>query len=222
MGEDIGRMRRPVRMSADSKMGKAKTGLAAPRCREAKRRSQAMAPAAKSTGIDGREVVVLGVQDEHERVEDEEGSESHIRTWVAKATSVPGNAPGFSNSPISTAAHLDEHIIAYALVEACDLEFRRIGRIASVHASSMEAARMHKNNKRPIRRKIVLRLPDFDHAKSSVLNSLSSPHSKRNYKFRDGAVHHLVLFRTSTGFEPNRGASVPAPSRVARTGGRDG
>src|SRR5581483_389119 len=32
-------------------------------------------------------------------------------------------------------------------------------------------------------RKIVLRLPDLDQAKSSVLNSLSSPQSRRNYKF---------------------------------------
>ena len=37
--------------------------------------------------------------------------------------------------------------------------------------------------KKPIPRKMVLRLPDLDHAKSSVLNSLSSPHSRRNYKF---------------------------------------
>lgn len=36
---------------------------------------------------------------------------------------------------------------------------------------------------RPICRKIVLRLPELDHAKTSVLNSLSSPHSRRNYKF---------------------------------------
>jgi site-specific recombinase XerD len=42
---------------------------------------------------------------------------------------------------------------------------------------------MHKGKKRPIYRKIVLRLTDLDHAKSSVLNSLSSPHSRRNYKF---------------------------------------
>jgi Phage integrase family len=47
----------------------------------------------------------------------------------------------------------------------------------------MEAARMRKKNKKPLRRKIVLRLPDLDHAKSSVLNSLSSPSSRRNYKF---------------------------------------
>ena len=32
-------------------------------------------------------------------------------------------------------------------------------------------------------RKIVLRLPDLDHTKAAVLNSLSSPHSRRNYKF---------------------------------------
>ena len=37
--------------------------------------------------------------------------------------------------------------------------------------------------KQLIRRKIVLRLPDLDHTKSAVLNSLSSPHSRRNYKF---------------------------------------
>ena len=32
-------------------------------------------------------------------------------------------------------------------------------------------------------RKVVPRLPDLDHAKSYVLNSLSSPRSRRNYKF---------------------------------------
>jgi hypothetical protein len=37
--------------------------------------------------------------------------------------------------------------------------------------------------KKPLRRKIVLRLPDLDHAKSSVLNTLSSPNSSRNYRF---------------------------------------
>jgi site-specific recombinase XerC len=31
--------------------------------------------------------------------------------------------------------------------------------------------------------RIVLRLPDLDQAKSAVLNSLSSPSSRRNYKF---------------------------------------
>jgi hypothetical protein len=42
---------------------------------------------------------------------------------------------------------------------------------------------MRKKNRRPICRKSVLKLPDLDHAKSAVLNSLSSPHSRRNYKF---------------------------------------
>ena len=42
---------------------------------------------------------------------------------------------------------------------------------------------MRKKNKKPLRRKIVLRLPDLDHTKNSVLSSLSSPNSRRNYKF---------------------------------------
>src|SRR3954469_18954079 len=48
---------------------------------------------------------------------------------------------------------------------------------------------MRKKNKKLIRRKIVLRLPDLDHTKSAVLNSLSSPHSRRNYKF---AMEHFI------------------------------
>jgi hypothetical protein len=42
---------------------------------------------------------------------------------------------------------------------------------------------MHKKNRKPLRRKIVLRLPDLDQAKNSVLNSLNSPNSRRNYRF---------------------------------------
>ena len=42
---------------------------------------------------------------------------------------------------------------------------------------------MPKTVKKPITWKIVLHLPDLDHAKSSVLSSLSSPRSRRNYKF---------------------------------------
>lgn len=34
---------------------------------------------------------------------------------------------------------------------------------------------MRKRNRKPFCRKIVLRLPDLDQAKSAVLNSLSSP-----------------------------------------------
>ena len=42
---------------------------------------------------------------------------------------------------------------------------------------------MPKRMKKPAPRKVVLRLPDLDHAKSAVLSSLSSPRSRRNYKF---------------------------------------
>src|ERR1700760_872972 len=42
---------------------------------------------------------------------------------------------------------------------------------------------MRKRNRKPPCRKIVLRLPDLDQAKSAVLSSLSSPRSRRNYKF---------------------------------------
>lgn len=42
---------------------------------------------------------------------------------------------------------------------------------------------MHKKSRKTPCRKIVLRLPALDHTKSAVLNSLSSPHSRRNYKF---------------------------------------
>jgi site-specific recombinase XerD len=42
---------------------------------------------------------------------------------------------------------------------------------------------MRKKSRKPPCRKIVLRLPDLDHTKSAVLNSLSSSHSRRNYKF---------------------------------------
>jgi hypothetical protein len=54
---------------------------------------------------------------------------------------------------------------------------------SSTQTSGVEAARMRKKNKKPLPRKIFLRLPDLDHAKTSVLNTLSSPNSRRNYRF---------------------------------------
>jgi integrase len=47
----------------------------------------------------------------------------------------------------------------------------------------VEAAYMRKRNRKATCRKILLRLPDLDQTKSAVLNSLSSPCSRRNYKF---------------------------------------
>ena len=57
------------------------------------------------------------------------------------------------------------------------------GSLYLVHVSGLEAAYMRKKSRKPPSRKIVLRLPDLGHTKSAVLNSLSSPHSRRNYKF---------------------------------------
>ena len=42
---------------------------------------------------------------------------------------------------------------------------------------------MRKKIKKTLRRNIVLRLPDLDHSKNAVLNSLSSANSRCNYKF---------------------------------------
>jgi site-specific recombinase XerD len=58
----------------------------------------------------------------------------------------------------------------------------------------MEAACMRKKSRKPPSRKIVLRLPDLDHTKAAVLNSLSSPHSRRNYKF---AVEQFITWYCS-------------------------
>jgi site-specific recombinase XerC len=53
---------------------------------------------------------------------------------------------------------------------------------------------MRKKNRNPQCRKIVLRLPDLDHTKTAVLNSLSSPHSRRNYRF---AMEQLISWYCS-------------------------
>jgi hypothetical protein len=42
---------------------------------------------------------------------------------------------------------------------------------------------MRNKKMKPLCRKSILRLPELDHTKSAVLNSLSSPCSRRNYKF---------------------------------------
>lgn len=57
------------------------------------------------------------------------------------------------------------------------------GLLYLVLVSGLEAACMPKKSRKPPCRKIVLRLPDLDHTKSAVINSLSSPDSRRNYKF---------------------------------------
>ena len=51
--------------------------------------------------------------------------------------------------------------------------------------------------KKFVPRKLVLRLPDLDHAKSSVLNSLSSPESRRKDKF---AMEQFITWYSSEHF----------------------
>ena len=78
-----------------------------------------------------------------------------------------------------------------------------------------------KRSKRPPGRKIVLKLPDLDHAKSAVLNSLSSPHSRRNYEF---AMEQFITWYCS---EPrlalNRSVVLPISStpRISGLGSRN-
>jgi hypothetical protein len=51
--------------------------------------------------------------------------------------------------------------------------------------------RMKKSRRRSP--KAVLRLPDLEHAKSAVLNSLASPESRRSYEFAIPKLRPLVL-----------------------------
>ena len=67
---------------------------------------------------------------------------------------------------------------------------------------------MRKKNKKHNRARIVLRLPDLDHSKTSVLNSLSSPRSRRNYRF---AMDQFITWYCSEprlGVEPNRRTQI--------------
>ena len=51
-----------------------------------------------------------------------------------------------------------------------------------------------KNSHHRRRAKTVLRLPDLEHAKSAVLNSLASPESRRSYEF---AIQNFVQWYCS-------------------------
>ena len=53
---------------------------------------------------------------------------------------------------------------------------------------------MLKRMKKSALRKVILRLPDLDHAKSAVLNSLSSQRSRRTYKF---AMEQFIMWYCS-------------------------
>ena len=117
-------------------------------------------------------------------------SQSELRFTTCRDPA-PAQAPRYPGS--------GRHDYANTLaVEISPTHFSRLEslrRVYFVHASAMEAAHMHKKNRRPPCRKIVLKLPDLDHAKFAVLNSLSSPHSRRT---------SLQWSSSSPGIVPNR------------------
>ena len=53
----------------------------------------------------------------------------------------------------------------------------------SSNAAALEAVVMGKPRVKPNYRRRVLRLPDLDHCKTTVLNSLGSPGSRRVYEY---------------------------------------
>jgi integrase len=59
----------------------------------------------------------------------------------------------------------------------------------------------------------VLSLPDLEHAKAAVLNSLTSRDAQRGSSPRHRRVRRLVLFRASISVEPNRGGQL-APGTI--------
>src|SRR6266567_9413811 len=58
----------------------------------------------------------------------------------------------------------------------------------------MEAASMGKKKAKPNYRRSVLRLPDLDHSKLAVLNSLTSPRSRRVYQY---AIEQFIAWYCS-------------------------
>ena len=90
-----------------------------------------------------------------------------------------------------------------------------------------EVACMRRKITKPNYRKIVLRLPDLDHAKASALNSLSSPQSRRNYRFAMGqfiawycseprlALNRIVVLRFRLYLESLGLASAAINQRLA-------
>lgn len=57
--------------------------------------------------------------------------------------------------------------------------------------------------------KRVLAIPDLEHAKTAVLNSLTSVSGQRTYDHADPRVRRLVLFRASSRVQPDRWAPLP-------------
>jgi hypothetical protein len=56
----------------------------------------------------------------------------------------------------------------------------------------------------------------LEHAKSAVLNSLTSTSGQRTYKSRHSRVRCLVLLGTAPGVQPDGGAPLAHSSRTTR------
>jgi phage baseplate assembly protein W len=72
-----------------------------------------------------------------------------------------------------------------------------------------EAAQMpQKQNIKRRSTRSTLRLPDLDHSKNSVLQSLGSAASKRTYGAAIEDFIQLVLLRATLGLRPNCGSAI--------------
>ena len=77
---------------------------------------------------------------------------------------------------------------------------------------------MRKRNRKAPCRKIVLRLPDLDQTKSAVLNSLSSPCSRRNYKFAMEQFIAWYCSRTETRIESGCSSEISSAFGISWLG----
>jgi hypothetical protein len=71
---------------------------------------------------------------------------------------------------------------------------------------------MGKHKVKPNYRRRSLRLPDLDHCKRAVLNSLGSLASRR--------VHRLVLLRAPPRLQPHRGCPLPHALGITWSGSK--
>jgi len=62
--------------------------------------------------------------------------------------------------------------------------------------------------RRSNRRRYALTLPELEHSKAAVLNSLGSLQSRRSYKHAIEGIHSLVLFGAKVGSKSRSRASL--------------
>ena len=77
---------------------------------------------------------------------------------------------------------------------------------------------MAKHKIKPNYRRRLLRLPDLDHCKRAVLNSLGSPASRRVYEY---AIDQFIAWYCSEprlGLQPHRGCPLPHAPGITRSG----